>query len=96
MVAYDAIGNVVDTQTVFGLGYGHAQFFTLTVSGANIFRVEFFQVSPDSGGDGIAFDNLVFNVQPRLASVPEPATMLLFGTGLAGAAGLLRGRRRRQ
>ena len=98
MVAYDAVsgGNIVDTQTVFGVGYGGTQYFTLSVSGANIFRVEFFQVFPAQGGDGIAFDNLVYNVQPQTATIPEPATMALFGTGLLSAAGLIRFRRRKQ
>jgi hypothetical protein len=92
MVAYNALvgGSVVDTQTVFGSGIGVGEFYTLTVTGSNILRIEFFQVTPGLGGDGIVFDNLVYGGS---APVPEPATMLLFGMGLAGTAGAIRKRR---
>jgi hypothetical protein len=47
-----------------------------------------------SGGDAV-LDNVSFNGAAP-TETPEPATMLLFGTGIAGAASFVRRRRRQQ
>lgn len=83
MTAYDAVtgGNIVATTQVFGTGLGSDQFFTLQLSGNNIFRVDFSQAAA-SATDGLVFDNLTFNT----ATVPEPAPLALIGLGLAALA----------
>ncbi|CAN5236125.1 hypothetical protein BH18ACI2_BH18ACI2_26260 [soil metagenome] len=49
----------------------------------------------DGGGiDIVAMDDFIYG-EPQTAPVPEPATLLLFGSGLAGAAAHLRKRRRK-
>jgi hypothetical protein len=50
-------------------------------------------ISTLSGGQP-DIDNFRFTAQAPTAATPEPATMLLFGTGLAGVASVARKRRR--
>jgi hypothetical protein len=50
-------------------------------------------IDPDSNGSmdaEIGWDKLRVELNPTTAPVPEPATMLLFGTGLACLAGVVR------
>jgi len=51
-------------------------------------------VSPTQGALGGVVDYQNFLVKATAAPVPEPATMLLFGTGLAGLAGIARRRKK--
>lgn len=87
LTAYDAVsgGNVVATQQVFGSGLGVGEFFTLTVTGSAIRRVQISQVTA-VGGDGMLLDN--FRVTFGGPATVAPVPTLEFGA-LAGLAGLM-------
>jgi hypothetical protein len=74
--AYDAAvgGTLLDFDQQFGVGLGVGNFGTLSVNGASILRLEFYQVV-NTFSDGVALDNFQFQFAP----VPEPASMLAWG-----------------
>ena len=87
ITAFDAPtgGTQVATQQVFGTGVGIGQFYTVTVTGANIRRVEISQVTTGSG-DGMLLDN--FRVTFAAPAVVTPVPTLELG-GLAGLVALI-------
>jgi len=80
----DTVGNLLGTLTVDNSArYG--KYYTASISGGQnpISRVVFTRVSR---ADWIMFDNFKYT-PATTAPVPEPATVLLMGVGLAGFAG---------
>jgi hypothetical protein len=88
--AFDAGNNLIDSESAFGTGVGVGQFFTLSVSDPIIASVAMFQPFAGTSGDGIVIDDFTFDT--AVAAVPEPASIVLLGAGLAGL-GFLRRRR---
>lgn len=93
--AFDAVagGNLVDEQQVTGItADGIGEYFILSVAGISIRRVEFSQILSGNFFDGMLFDDLTFSA---VSTVPVPAALPLFGTGLA-LMGFLGWRRKRK
>ncbi len=81
---YDAAvgGTLLSSQQFFGAtAAGIGEYFLMEAEINNILRFETFLVN-QTFSDGILFDNLAFTPAP----VPEPGTLLLLGSGLAGLA----------
>src|ERR1051326_8499718 len=79
---------------VFGSGNQTVIFSTLTDQITAFYIAPEFPNQASDTGAILGIDNLTFNAPTT--STPEPATMLLFGTGLAGVGAALRRRRKAQ
>ena len=87
--AYDAVigGNLVDFDEAFGLNSGVTNHPLLSVSGAGIRRLEFYQPRSVTV-EGLLFDNLT------VRAVPEPSSLAMCGLGSLLVLTSLRRRRK--
>ncbi len=88
-------GNGMVNNFNFALGGSGSNFFTITaINGQNIRSVQFIATVGVSMGLDDAAQFRIGGIQRVPTAVPEPATMILLGTGLAGIAAKVRRRRK--
>jgi hypothetical protein len=86
----DEFGNLLMDGTPFGNGFGdYSNFVAFTYDYSNAPTL----LLVDAGNIGVDVDFQDFLVSGSVTPTPEPGTMLLFSSGLAGLAGLVRHRR---
>lgn len=81
LTAYDSLGNLVETVDLSS-NYGSNSLFT--VSGTDITTIDL-----NGSPDFLTIDDVTFS---QSAATPEPSSLVLLGTGIAGFAGVVRRR----
>ncbi len=83
LTAYDSLGNVIGTRVngLDGLGPNGRTLMTLSLAGIHSFSVS------TPGQDTFGVDQIELG---QISNVPEPGSLMLFGSGLVGLAGVVR------
>ena len=95
--AFSSLDVLLASTTLATLGTDESM-HTLLVSAPNIAYVIFGSEAPSGDGSSVYADNFAFTplAGDSITPLPEPATMILFGLGVAGIGAVLSRQQRRQ